>query len=278
MNGLQELICLTQLYLLQEKKPQERIVCSAESYGFYKDFAIKLRSIQRTQPPLPPKPQAAPLLEAQQYAPKVLPSENKAPITKEVVKTEQPKPEIKKYEPVPIPQAFSFQLQPVESTIPTFRNEDFRQLFEQQLPNYQLVEDIPSDDQAKSISRRWQQKNREAVITVVLSDPSEQMRKFLHDLSNALRFKISPLACITSQQFETESKHLLQSPVFKFLISTPHLLDSMPELQQYCTISKDGKKYFGPARLILLKGCERYFREPLQKKRLWQMLCAELGL
>lgn len=284
----QEVIAFTQLYLLQEHKLEERMLCSTESYAYYKEFATKMRSSKTQVSKSAPIPTSTvPVISNEPVVSKKIisspsvekPKENTFSIS--TIPLETPAPivirEKKTEEKTQTTQTFSFQLQPFEDRSSS-QKENFRKLIQQYVPNFPLLDDIPCDQTAKALSLQWQQKHQNPAIVMIIADQSNAMNRFLNDLAHALRFKSSSLTCLSCQQYEVEFNQLSRSSTLKFVISTPQLLERLPHLKQHLKNDEKGKQYLGSARIILLKRCERYFQDFLQKKRLWQMLCAELGL
>lgn len=296
MTSLQEqfaeLAAIAQLHLLQEFDRSERIAVNAESFAFFKQYALQQKPPQNA-PARPSEPTAAPaalqppktaiITKAPPMPPVVSPEkpvaatpapQPKMPLAEAVVPKKQ---EVK--QPEKTASKTNFELAPLKEAAEISLG-DIRDIIKEKFPKQALIDDVPSDIEAKKIIDAWKQEPAIPAIMVLSFDETAEQQDFLEKLSKAINEKIAPSAVVKFDRVIHEQgwAAALQTKELRFIIAPTHGLHASPELMKhYREAPKQAKHYLGNIPLFLLPDIGIYLKNPKLKISLWNDLKSMLN-
>jgi hypothetical protein len=278
-----ELIALAQLYGHQERAEQEWINTNPSNYAFFKDIAQKSAK-KPIQIPPPPIPQAI-----NSPAPSVIqplqPSLPKKQLSTPILEVKPPEPVIpspSKTEAQPVSKEHSHEkmpkLDPMVAPSTTDLN-DMRKIVAEQFPHQSILEEPPSDQEAKIIGNAWRQAAKIPAIAILTFDEPPQHKVFLDNLAKALTLCHRPATLISAHKIEKDKSwdQLLESSELELVIAVDLSLRSKPELMKHYREISKGKSTLGNKPLCLLSDIALYLKEPKFKAVLWKVLCDMLS-
>lgn len=274
-----ELVSLTQLYLLHEYKLEDWLCADSETYTFFKQLAASQKNkekpvkidtikIMAEKPATPPSPAAINSVNEKNAippAPAAASSLNEKiatppnPMTATGI-TEKPKPipqssllqssvasqehGILKLEPMPSPSSVDFS--------------EIKSLLHERFPNLKIVDDIPS----KALERPKPQ----ALVLFMNQDPAS--KTFLQNLTRAIDHCLAPAVLENGEAHEvkTEWNAYLNHSEIKAVILTSQTLKNLPNLSNFLANTAD------KIHLFELPDIAAFSKDPIQKKRLWSSL------
>ncbi|MBA2726630.1 MAG: hypothetical protein H0U49_00450 [Parachlamydiaceae bacterium] len=276
-NEYLDLIGTVTAYIAQEYPTSTSLVADPETFNYFKKQAQ-----QRTQAPA--KTSISPLLASPQNAaksPQPTPASSVTP-PKEFKETEK-KPNL----PIETPKEREAQTVEKIKLSPQLKREalepsklidysELCKLWQENYPHTPVIMTIPSDEQAKVISRRWQ--NPPTVPNIVLLCFNENPHEiaFLNNVAAAITQYFGSAGLIAAVKVESEKNwnKLLSTPSLKLIIAPHHSLYTLPDLmKQYCEDPLRGNHTLGRVPLLLLSDLSLYMQQPKLKIALWQTLC-----
>lgn len=284
MNSIKEqyaeLVALTQLFLLREFSIKDKQITDPQTYTFFKTQLpkepIQCPSIQpvsiKTTPPKPTV-NSMPLTPPSPIAslPPITPPPEPAKPEPQIEKPIAPAPMIKKnsviaFEPLPHPVPVDFH--------------EIKQIFKEHFSHYPILEEIPSDQQAKTIKNAWQIEQNIPPIIILSFNEQEKSRAFLHAIADAISRHLAPARVLSGPQIEKEKKWdlVLKSKELRLVIASDYGLYLLPELMKcYKEAPKQAKHYLYQTPLLLLSDLTLYLKEPQLKPLLWKAICKEFN-
>jgi hypothetical protein len=281
-----DLISSCKAYIAQEYPTSSSLVADADNFNYFKMQA------QQGRTPAPPKaitPTPAPPSAIPQGAIKALQSSPVAtapaiPVIEPEIAQPIPATETSK-EPT-TQKGEKVKLSPHlkrEVLEPTKTNDfsDLSKLWQDNYSHIPYLAVIPSDEQAKIISRRWQ--NPPSVPNIVLLYFNENPHEiaFLNNIAAAITQYFGSAGLIAAPKVESERgwNKLLSASSLKLVITHHHSLFTLPELtQQYREDPVRGNHTLGRAPLLLLSDLSLYMQQPKLKIALWQALCQRFAV
>lgn len=167
---------------------------------------------------------------------------------------------------------------PSPTEMPNFST--LKSLFNRLAPQITIMNEIPSDAEAKKIASRWKTKNQVAPISILyLSEPGPQ-KELLAALSKAIDIYFGPARLISAESIEKEKQWeaFLSSGDLKWVIACDYTLWQLAELMRnYKEFPTKQRRTLGNIPLFLLPDLSLYLKDPLLKRSLWKALCQTLS-
>lgn len=300
-----ELLSLTKQYLLQEFQPSQRIVAESSSYSYFKNLALQRQESGRTvpAPPIPrqnPSPPSNPVPDAGnkavikelppittaekaekvQNAPPATPqaSERKVPSMQPVplptASPPQERPAAPGNEPAHTPHAFRFALIPPAppAAVPL---DDLKKIVQEQLPQIKLIESVPDDNEAKSVSNDWEKDKVIPQLAILSFNEPAKHKTFLQQIASSLELMGYSSGIVSASKIEQgQGWHaFVASPQLKLVIAAGPAFETIPSLKKYHKESaKHGRHLLGDRPLLLLPDISVYLQEPSLKASLWKTI------
>ncbi len=285
-----ELLALTQLHLLQEFSPKNFLQADAQNFVFFKKQAqmqtqaqaqpLKPQSSSQiiSPPPLPLKTPATP--KAAPPPPvNTLPPPTPAPIAK--LEDHTPKPS--KMPPIPI----SAPSTPKESTFLTLEPlgkasemdlSEIRKILEERFPSLTIIDETPSDAEAKQVNSRGVLDKAAAPEVVILySNEPPLQQTFLANVAKAIQICLnSPAVIVSARKLENEGgwNTLLEMKTLKLIMISKDLFNSLPDLTKRY---RETTQSLDEIPVYFLSDPPLYLKDPKLKQALWeglkQLLC-----
>ena len=203
-------------------------------------------------------------------------------------KVSTPSASLEKKELEPIQKrSKSIELEPMGS-LEGVDLKDIRKFFEETLPSQVVLDDIPSDEEAKKIQKPLNKIIHISEVIVLSFNEVVKHRIFLENLAIAVDSSLThakgrstsdsgkPRASLISAvdlEQEIGWKGVLESKGLRLIIASHQGIYAFPELMEhYREVAKRGELYLGNVRLCLLSDLSLYFKEPKLKIDLWQAL------
>ena len=273
-----ELLALTQLYLLQEHRLDQRIFSESSSYAYFKELALQRRqqkapvgaaiTPKKITPPLvkpitPPAPPPAPPLPKEIVTPKPIAAAPPPPPQAPTPKVEAPPPP--KHQPTPPASSF-FELQPMAAPIPQDLSE-IRNLIQKEFPQLALLEQPPSDAIAKQQMSQWKLDNEPPAVMILTFNETDKPLELLKNIAKAIQLTIGTVKLISAEAIEREKGWVsLQSPELRLVITSDYGIYSLTELMKhYKEDARRNRRFLDAVPLLLLPDLSVYMKEPLLK-------------
>lgn len=266
-----ELLSLTQLYLLQEFHPQERITVAPDFFKAHPSQPVptpkpvnipasnlpvqKLPTPQVTVKPdklQPVQTVTAPAIEVTPQAKAV----SKAPASS----TPLPEPSADFFKLIPMTPASASDLQ------------DIREIISKKFPHFSILETPPADLQSGN-----DMKAQIAAASVIILSFQESMtaHTFLENVSQAISHCFVPSAIIPAHIVEQEQNWdlLAQAKGVRLIIASGAKIENFSGFMKRCRQSDRQKSaFFGEIPLLLLPDLAIYLKEPNYKSDLWRAI------
>ncbi len=156
----------------------------------------------------------------------------------------------------------------------------FKSLLAKIAPEVIILDEIPSDLNAKKIAHRWKTKNQTAPISILsFGEPAEQ-KVLLDGIAQALDVYFGPARLIGAETIENEKQWdaFLSSKDLKMIVACDYTLWQLKDLMRhYKEIPAQGIRTLGNIPLFLLPDMSLYLKDPLLKRSLWKALCLKLS-
>lgn len=271
-----ELLALCQIHLSQEFPSNCWIPIDPATYATFK----------RSAPPKPAEEKKAPIPVPTQINPLPLPSPVKTA-------THTPPPPVKEAPPekitAPAPQKVSAKVVVEEKRIPTTPSSqltldpvktlttvdlsDIRKIIAEKFPQQQILDAIPSDEEARRVHSAWKLAATVPAVVVLSFNESSNEKAFLQKMTSAIEQKLAPAAVISAQGIE-DWDHFLKSKGLRLIIASTHGLEAVPEaMKHYREFPKQARSQLGKVALCPLPDISLYLREPQLKHALWSAIC-----
>lgn len=281
-----ELAALTQLHLLQEFSWRDWKNADPQTFSYFKHYAQQLRANAATpsnSPPanavMTPQQPSKSVVEMPPPQPmKHVPAASPPPPQKSINPSSLPKTSGPKEPPKTVsPKAESqsvFELQPLPPSNP-LDFSDLKKLMQSHFPSHPIIEQVPSDDEAKKINNAWQQPSGFLAAVIVAGDSVAAHYDLLSNIANAIQTRFVPAQVISHSKLhqEADCDALVRSPSLRVIvISSPTLL-SLPHLMKhYRDEPQSGKKFLGTTPLCLMADPAECLKNPQLKVTLWNTL------
>jgi len=284
-----ELVALTQLYLLQEHGPEDRLMAESGTYTYFREYALRKQKQAPAQTQQPVQPQVVqPVQRSNPTSP--IPPAAPPPIV--AAPTPKAPEEIKPAEITPIGKALSTK----QEVIPTEREKkkstavfqldtfttpaavdfkDIRSIIQERFPQMAILNAIPDDSEAKKTSRAWEQPLKHVNVLIVSLDEAPKNRYFLANIAAALEsYGVSTSITMASgREKSSDWETKLVSTELRLVLVTQHCLEALPELGKlYREEAKQARCYLGKTPLLLMSDIGFYLKEPQLKSSLWNAL------
>jgi len=276
---LAELINLTKKHIDQEfTASAARVFSDSENYAYYKNYALQGKQAVKENPQ--PKP-SEPLVTTKQtksspvYNP---PTKDivSQPVAIEKIATElkAPLPSVKqteKKEVLPTNKNQGLNLEPLVKINETDL-ADIKKLMVEKYPSQVILDDIPSDQAAKTHSRHYNGHLKVEEVVILSFNENTKQVDFLDNLARAISTMIAPCAVISANRIEFELgwQDFLNHQNLKRVIATYYGLSGSEELRNHFKEqNKNAKTFLGNIPLMLLSDISIYFQNPHLKANLW---------
>jgi hypothetical protein len=284
---LLDLANLTQLYLLQEFEPSDRILSDFESYSFFKEMALNQKK-QVTMKEVTPIPKIDPILNP---APKKFSSSEKSltqlniPEAPPINISENPPISSAKKTDLPadrdglpskvieknadVPKVF-FKIEKLEPQKPLDFSE-IKAFIKEKYPNFKTMEEIPNDHSARTNPKN----QKKYQLALVYSNSQPQHETFLHHFIQAIDFCLVPATLFNGLKIEKEKNwdNFLANQDLKVIFFANQALENLPDLAKRYTKGKELRwGYLEKIPAFQLPEIELILKDPTQKPLLWSML------
>lgn len=278
-NRYQELVSLSQIFLLREYTLNQIKITDPSSYSYFqrkmpptssaaplkKSTSIPIPSAnsQEVSRPLPTNQTVIP--QQSQTAPKPPILDNKPPVV------EDQHPKAKKTD------SSSLTLESLNPS-PSQNLQEFWKIFKDHFPDYHLSETIPSDASAKKIKNAWSSTHE--IPSVILLSFNEQVKQIhlLKNIAQAISLRFAPAKVLSASLLEEENllDKMLNASHLRLVIASDYGLYLQPSLMRfYKEAPQKGKHYLHNTPLLLLSDLSLYLKEPQLKSLLWRAICNE---
>ncbi len=276
-----ELVQLTELFLLQEYNTNHKVVASFENYSYFKQqAAAKNKKQQNKGGPAHPVPSvsASPLpkpdLPPESYGAIFIISSQESAVRKDAdvkdrdegiasaISEERSLTDALCSRPIPdeIVKVAPYGLKPELLPPPSPRDfSELRKIVQEKIPEIKVI-DTPAPPKKSAPP---------AVLVLYLpSSHSPAHRDLLHQIVKAISLQLSPARLVEIPSIESPKgweEFFLASPMLLLLISQTDL-NALPHLQSYL---KSRQKNIP---ILLMPSAEDMLRDPAQKRTLWNSL------
>lgn len=265
-----ELVALTKLHLLQEYDLSDWKYADPQTFLFLKQYAQQSRPqnpVVSTPPNVKPVQQVMPPPSAPPVVKQIQPT----PEPKQKEKPEQKnKPEVKEEKTISHLESKAYELQkPSEPTTQDFN--DIKQFLREK--NQTIVEQIPSDEEAKKISNNWKLSDKHPKVAIVTDESDATSNAFLTNMAKAIQTQLAPAVIISTIMLRDEKniEKLLGSATLKLIIIAPSTLKLLPHLMK--KFREESKKQFlGNIPLCVIAETKEFEKNPKLKIALWNHL------
>jgi hypothetical protein len=305
-----ELLALTQIHLLQHYPNKGAVATDLNTYTYFKQIALQQKLQNQQLPPvaaqtgLKPtvspttthqlKPQAPQLTPIVPMSPGVLSTkaQERQTITQIAeTKISQPMPyqtttnipenkheassKASSQDKAVTTKTGLFVLEPVTKVTPVEFN-DIRQLIIERFPSQKILDQIPSDKEAKKneTARSKEMTVPEVLILSFTEIPKEVA--FLQNIAKAIQDRLmKTVQIIIASKLEQEGSwsRILGSKTLRLIIACDHGLPTVPGLMQhYREAPRHAKYYAGKVPLCLMSDISLYLNEPQLKPPLWKTI------
>lgn len=293
-----ELIALTELYLLENYSTKDRVFTDPKTFNFFKNESDQRKTrtqqtsqqaptlrggaVQASSIPVNSSPVRPPTTDLPPAAKSTLPPlptqpssgvhemSKKLPLSDAlngtVVDKQQGKTDKKKSE--------LFELDPILEVAATDLSE-MRKIVTEKLPMQPILDDVPSDQEAKKINSAWQTEVFIPAVVILSCNEVSKQKAFLNNIVCAIQHNLAPAALFSAQKFELDGWNtLLQAKELRLIIASDYAIHALPGLMKhYREVQKQGKFYLDKVPLCLLSDVSLYFKEPHLKLPLWKAIC-----
>lgn len=268
----QELVALTQKYLMQEFALRDRKSTDYQTYMYFKQSAKQDRiQEQKELQPAPSYP-----VSATPARPQALPTPVPSPIV--------PPPQDAVIKPEPVPPAQSktdsstkksfFERDPMPPA-PDSDFGDIPKIVADKFPTQKLLDYVLGDDEAKKINTGWQTETPMPEILLLSFNESPKQKAFLTNMAKAIQFRLGTVTIFSAQKIEHDKgwEAILRSKTLRLIIASDCNLSTFPLLMKhYREVPKQAKHFLGKVPLYLLSDLSLYLKEPQLKPSLWQAI------
>ena len=196
------------------------------------------------------------------------------PRQKEVIPLPPP-PQPLRVEPPPPLKQEKVELPPTITPTKPKPSSFIRTLLAQIAPQLQIIDEIPSDLNARQIATRWKTKNKSAPISILSSSELPEHKAFLNELAIALDVYFGPAKIIEAESIEQEKQWepFLHAEGLKLIVMCDSSLWQLQELRKfYRETPAAATRTLGKIPLFLLPDLSLYLKDPLLKRSLWNAL------
>lgn len=290
-ESYQELIALTQSYLLEEFERKAWVTTDDDTLEFFRKASVEMRQKQQMTPqqvraPIPPtplpKPMPAPLAPTpapvhqkpapiEPPAPKPLPEAIKAPIAP--TPTPAPVPVVAEEPARRGNSRFAFVL---EAPTPSTHSVDYIQkIIEEKAPEVVLLNMVPDDAKAKLAAEKWKLGPVLPEVVILSFQEIPEQKVFLRNLADAIKKQIAPTVIYSAIKIEEKDawEKLFESKSLKLMITTDYGMYTLPKLMKHYREPQEGSAHLlGGVPLLLLSDLALYIKEPSLKVALWRAI------
>ena len=162
--------------------------------------------------------------------------------------------------------------------VDTLNFEALRDAVHKTFPSFVIKKTIPDDRLAYLRENEWKEEGLQVEVVLLSFHESVESDLFLQNIAQAISSYFSSAQVIDAQQWGKQKKWDLffEKNQAKLVLSSPQLLKQAFLLPYYKEIPSTTERFFGSIRLHMLSSLDSYFKNPSQKKDLWQALCAIL--
>jgi len=145
-------------------------------------------------------------------------------------------------------------------------------------PEMVLIDQIPSDADAKRLAQRWKTKNQAAPISVLYLAEDAVHKKLLEEIVVALDVFFGPARLISAGTIEREKQWeaFLSVEGLKLVVACDYTLWQLGGLITHYK-EQTGHRMLKNIPLFLLPDLSLYLKDPLLKRSLWKALCQKLS-
>jgi glucan-binding YG repeat protein len=262
-----ELLALTKRYLLQEWMPGDKILSEAETYSYFKAYALqnqKKGAVKTVPDQRGGLDKSSPIKAVTSHR---TPNEERSHRTPNVASSHRTPNEEKstpKVESVTATETVT-----VTGSSPNFT--ELRKIIQEKLPHIHLLDQLPDDSEAKALANNWTKEKQAAQIIILSFDEPAKHQLFLENIAKAL--KLFGFHAVVANAMKMEWQKMLQSNALKLIVAGSSGFHNLAELQKHHREdARQGRHYLGDRPLLLLSDIGFYLKEPTLKPSLWKAL------
>lgn len=159
------------------------------------------------------------------------------------------------------------------------RNTAMKELMAQVAPQIKIIDEIPSDTDAKKIAEGWKEGQLVAEVTLLSFNEPENERRLLFNLASAINTRLRPARLIDGRRIELEQKWnlLLGNKGIRIVLASPNFSSSSGLMQHYKELPATDEKFLGEKPFFILAPLSTYLKNPTYKISLWHKLSTLLS-
>lgn len=292
-NNFSELVALTQLYLLREYNPSDKLVIDPQTHAYFRNTMKNSVASPKINQEVPPIETQRTSYTSSEKIPNVSPRVTQQPVQSNpkisappTVVTQQPSKPLPETIVQPVKdkpvkaQVRSFNLEPLQPTEATNEWNDFKQVLNEHFPTYTINEKIPPDTRAQKIKSSWQMEQTIPPVIILSFNDQNNHLAFIKNIAKAITLNLAPARVISAITIEQENgwKELLNTPQLRLIITSDYGLYLLPGLMQhYKEVPKTAQHFLHRTPLLLLSDLSLYLKEPQLKPLLWRAIQQNIG-
>jgi hypothetical protein len=267
-----ELIQLTELYLLQEYKMDDRIKAAPENFSYFKQqAALRKKDPSRHERIAPASRQAPSSSSAQAAAAPPLPKTNPEfpkPPVKEMQRDIKPEPSpSKKIDLKPIEPAITLEKDPLklEPMLPAKLRDfsELRHIIKEQVLHLKISEEIRTPKIIPAI---------DVIVLFLACTPAGET--LLNNITKAINLQLAPAKLLeaSSMELNREWEQFLNPSSLKLIVIPQSDLSQLPSLSKLCKNNSKGLLLINGIPALLIPDPEQLNNDPLLKQNVWNSL------
>ncbi len=165
-------------------------------------------------------------------------------------------------------------LKPQITTAPQEGFAKIKKTLQQIAPSFQLIDEIPTDHEAKRISSAWKEKIPDIDVILLACQTDPDTLDLLKSLAIAIEKNLGKVKILPVDRLEREKRWdlFLQKNQFRLIIASDGLLD-LPGLMQFYKATPARVEYYLDKTPLLPLLPSPVYKAIEQKAHLWKMLC-----
>jgi len=141
-------------------------------------------------------------------------------------------------------------------------------------PSLKMVDQIPSDTQAKRIASAWKERIFDADVIFLACNSDAETLEFLKGLAKAVDHHLAKTKILMAERFEREKRWdlFLEKNSFRLIIASEGIQQWTELMRFYKAMPTSGKLFLDKAPLLVLSSATLY-KSLEHKAHLWKALC-----
>jgi hypothetical protein len=240
-------------YLKDPLTPKQAILTNGEEHAFFqKKSEVKKPPVET--PILAPAPPIRPKVEAK--------------IEKKVV------PEVKREE---VPPPAVAPIKAVEEKSPVESSSPIKKTLQRIAPQIKLVDQVPSDEEAKRIANAWKEKLSDVEVVLLACDTQPDTLELLKGLAKAIDQNLAKSKVISAERLEREKRWdlFLEKNPLRLIIASDGMQQCTELMRFYRAVPSQAQFFLNQTPLFVLSKTSLY-KSLEHKALLWKTLCQML--